>query len=245
MTRGVNGMVDSINHNSDVAMYKQLTNIIMSQIESGLLRPGDKIPSESELLKKYGVSRITVRAAITELVDDGILVRSQGKGTFVASPKTEYQAYDHIGFTRSCLLAGKTPSTKLLKSELVYPPMSVKKFLNLEEDEKVIMTERLHSIDGEPISIETNHYPMSFSFLLNENLERSLFELLQEKYHISVAHSERTLEVCFPNAYEAKILNIKPTTPLLLFKDKQTDSEEKPLFTSKQVYCTENLKFYL
>lgn len=238
-------MVDSINHNSDIAMYKQLTSIIMSQIEHGQLKPGDKVPSESELLKKYNVSRITVRAAISELVEDGVLVRSQGKGTFVASPKTLYEANDHIGFTRSCLLAGKTPSTKLLKAELVYPSASIKKFLNIGEEEKVIMTERLHSVDNEPISIETNHYPLSFSFLLSEDLERSLFELLQDKYHIVIAHSERTLEVCFPNSYEAKLLNIKISTPLLLFKDKQTDSDNKPLFASKQVYCTENLKFYL
>ncbi|HEX2985387.1 MAG TPA: GntR family transcriptional regulator [Caproiciproducens sp.] len=238
-------MPDSINHNSDVAMYKQLTNIIMSQIESGQLKSGDKVPSETELLKRYKVSRITVRAAISELVEDGVLVRSQGKGTFVASPKVMYEANDHIGFTRSCLLAGKAPSTKLLKSDLVFPPASIKKFLNIGDDEKVIMTERLHSVDEKPISIETNHYPLSFSFLLNEDLEKSLFELLQEKYHIVIAHSERTLEVCFPTAYEANLLNIKQSTPLLLFKDKQTDADHKPLFASKQVYCTENLKFYL
>jgi DNA-binding GntR family transcriptional regulator len=238
-------MTDLINHNSDVAMYKQLTEIIKSQIESGQLKTGEKIPSEAELIKKYNVSRITVRAAISELVEDGVLVRSQGKGTFVASPKSVYQANDHIGFTRSCILAGKTPSTKLLKAELVLPPSSIKKFLGIADDEKVIMTERLHSVDNEPISIETNHYPLSFGFLLNENLEGSLFELLEEKYKIIIAHSERTLEVCFPTAYETKLLNIKPHTPLLLFKDKQTDSENKPLFTSKQVYCTENLKFYL
>lgn len=238
-------MTETINHNSDVAMYKQLTGIILSYIERGQLKAGDKVPSETELLQKYKVSRITVRAAISELVEDGVLVRSQGKGTFVASPKSLYEANDHIGFTRSCLLAGKTPSTKLLKAELVYPSASVKKFLNTADDEKVIMTERLHSVDNEPISIETNHYPLSFNFLLNEDLERSLFELLQDKYHIVIAHSERTLEVCFPTAYEAKLLSIKKSTPLLLFKDKQTGSDNKPLFLSKQVYCTENLKFYL
>jgi GntR family transcriptional regulator len=226
-------------------MYKQLTKIIMSKIENGQWKAGDKIPSETELLKEYNVSRITVRAAITALVEDGILTRSQGKGTFVASQKSLYEANDHIGFTRSCLLAGKTPATKLLKAELVYPDAEIKEFLRLKEDEKVIMMERLRFVDNVPISIEANYYPLSFGFLLNENLEGSLFELLENKYHIFIAHSERTLEVYSATDYEAGLLKIKQNTPLLLFTDKQTDSENKPLFTSKQVYCTNSLKFYL
>ena len=72
-----------INPNSVVPMYKQVLNILNEKISSGELKPGDKLPSEAALIKEYGVSRITIRAAITELVEEGILARSQGKGTFV------------------------------------------------------------------------------------------------------------------------------------------------------------------
>ncbi len=234
-----------INHNSDIAMYKQLTNIIISQIKEGELSPGDRLPSEAELVRKYNISRVTVRAALKNLEEDGILVRSQGKGTFVASPKSCYKADDHIGFTRSCRLAGKHPKTSLLKSEMVYPSDNTKQFLRLGDEEQVIMTERLHFVDERPISIETNYYPKKLEFILKEDLEGSLFEMLEQKFHIFIEHSTRTLEVCYSTPYEAKLLEIKRGTPLLLFKDRLVDAAGNPLLFSKQVYCTENMEFYL
>lgn len=238
-------MTQLINPNSNVPMYKQVLNIISNQIHSGELKAEDRLPSEIDLMKKFNVSRITIRAAISELVEEGLLVRSQGKGTFVASPKTLYKANDGYGFTYSCRLAGKTPATKLISKEIIYPNSQDMEFFGIHETDKIICTKRLRFVDGEPTMIETNHYPASFSFLLEENLEGSLFELLGEKYNIHVHESIRTLEVYYPTKEETALLGIKHNIPLLLFKDIQKDSNEKPLFTSKQVYCTERLKFYL
>ena len=110
-----------INPNSIIPMYKQISNILTEKITNGELKAGDKLPAEAELMKQFGVSRITVRTALSEMVEDGILARSQGKGTFVATRKSVHPADDRIGFNRSCILAGKTPSTKLLSIEWVYP----------------------------------------------------------------------------------------------------------------------------
>ena len=234
-----------INPNSEVAMYKQLIQLILSQIEGGELKAGDKIPSESELVARYNISRVTVRAALKSLEEDEVLIRSQGKGTFVAAPRARYNADDQIGFTKSCLLAGRQPSTRLVKRELVYPSNSTRQFLGTQEDEKVIMTERLHSADGKPISIETNYYAKALDFILEEDLNGSLFELLEQKHHIAVQHSTRTLEVCLAIPNEAKLLGLRRGAPLLLFKDKVVDRKGAPLFYSKQIYCTETLEFYL
>ena len=76
-------MSQLINPNSVVPMYKQVLNILNEKISSGELKPGDKLPSEAALIKEYGVSRITIRAAITELGEEGLLARSPGKGTCV------------------------------------------------------------------------------------------------------------------------------------------------------------------
>lgn len=243
---GVIKMTQLINPNSNVPMYKQVLNVISNQIQSGELKAEDRLPSEIDLMKKFGVSRITIRAAIAELVEEGVLVRSQGKGTFVASPKTLYKANDGYGFTYSCRLAGKTPATKLISKEIIYPSSQDIEFFGIQETDKIICTKRLRFVDDEPTMIETNHYPAaSFSFLMGENLEGSLFELLEKKYNIHVYESLRTLEVYFPTKEEASLLGIKNNTPLLLFKDMQKDSNDKPLFISRQIYCTERLKFYL
>ena len=237
-------MSQLINPNSVVPMYKQVLNILNEKISSGELKPGDKLPSEAALIKEYGVSRITIRAAITELVEEGILARSQGKGTFVSEPKTSYRANDLVGFSKACIMEGKTPSTKVLSVELVYPTQKQMNYFGIAENEKLICTKRLRYVNDNPTLIEINHYPSRFSFLLEENLEGSLFDLLQNKYHIQIVNDMRSLEICYPTKEEMGLLNLKKSTPLLLFKDNQKDASGNPLFLSKQLYNTEHLKFY-
>ena len=237
-------MSDLINPNSIIPMYRQILNILNDKITSKELKPGDKLPSEAALIKEYGVSRITIRAAITELVEKGILARSQGKGTFVATPKSSYKANDLVGFSRSCLLAGKPPSTKVLSVEMVDPTPKYMEFFGIKGTDKIVCTRRLRYVDGIPTMIEINHYPSGFSFLLEENLEGSLFELLQNKYGIEVVNDLRSLEICYPTKDEMTLLNLKKSTPLLLFRDTQKGASRNPLFLSKQLYNTEHLKFY-
>ncbi len=232
-----------INPNSIIPMYKQVLNIISEKIANGELKPGDKLPSESDLMHEYGVSRITIRGAISELVEDGILARSQGKGTFVALPKATHPANDSIGFNRSCILAGKTPSTKLLSIDWIYPSQKHMKFWGLSANDKIICSKRLRYVDGTPTMIEVNYYSAYFSFLFEEDLNQSLFGILK-KHNYQFNVTERTVETCFANSEECKLLKVKPNTPLLLFRDTHQDIDGKPSFLSKQLYNTQHLKFY-
>lgn len=236
-------MSAKINHNSAIPMYKQVLNILSDQIAAGELAPGDRIPSEAELIDQFGVSRITVRAAISELVEDGVLTRSQGKGTFVAAPKSVYKANDLVGFSRSCILAGKTPFTKLISIEYVLPAAKHTEFFKISDTEKIICTKRLRYVDDVPTMLEINHYPAKCAFLFEENLEGSLFEIFQKR-GIQIVNKVRTLETCFPTKEACELLQLPKNTPLLLFRDTQTDAGGHPLFLSKQLYNTEHLKFY-
>lgn len=237
-------MASVINPNSAVPLYKQIANIIAQDIKNGKYSYGDRLPSELTLKDVFGVSRITVRAAIAELIDEGLLVRSQGKGTFIAQPKAVMPATDHPGFTQSCLLAGRTPSTKLLTIDYTYPSPTECQFLNLSENDKIIVSKRLRFIESYPTVIETNHYITDSNFLFNEDLNGSLFKILA-KHNIYVTQSHRTLEICTATRAEADMLEIKTNTPLLLFKDKQLDQNGRPIFISKQLYTTERMAFYL
>ena len=98
---------NNINPDSMIPMYKQIVNLLNEKIEKGELKPGDKLPSEAELMEAYSVSRITIRSAISELEEDGLVIRSRGKGTFIASKKAMYSADDTVGFTHSCQQEGK------------------------------------------------------------------------------------------------------------------------------------------
>ena len=91
---------NNINPDSMIPMYKQIVNLLNEKIEKGELKPGDKLPSEAELMEAYSVSRITIRSAISELEEDGLVIRSRGKGTFIASKKAMYSA-DDTGYYKS------------------------------------------------------------------------------------------------------------------------------------------------
>ena len=97
---------------SSVALYQQLINEIKESIQAGELKPGDRLMTEGEFSKEYDVSRITVRKAIEVLVEEGILIKKQGIGTFVADKKLIRDASIFMGFTESCRQDGKVPSSR-------------------------------------------------------------------------------------------------------------------------------------
>ena len=218
---------------SAVPLYKQIVHDLVSRIESGVYSEGDKLPTETELMEEYGVSRITVRSAIKELEDADIVERTRGKGTFVTTTRNAYAADDQESFTHSCIQENKKPST-----------LRDVRFLQVQEDENILQTRRLRLVDGVPTMLETNSYTPSLAFLEHEDLSGSLLEVLGRR-HIELGNNERTLQVCFASAYEAEHLNVKPGSALLLFVDKRCSAQGVPLFISRQVYCTERLKFYL
>ena len=174
-----------LNSESSIPLYKQIVKIISDNVEQGILKSGTKLPSEFELITIFGVSRITIRAAIDELENMGIVKRSRGKGTFVTAqniqPKTgrekpsfvtaemaDYSSERRVGFTHSCKLAGKIATTNVLDISWMYPNVLDMDFFKIEEDEQIIASTRLRYIDGIPTTIEKNHYKKQFEYLFYE-----------------------------------------------------------------------------
>lgn len=237
---------DTIEPNSLEPMYKQIVNLLRRQMNEGQLKKGDKLPTEPEMMDIYHVSRRTIRTAVDELEKSGIVRRVRGKGTFITENEDkEFTITDsRIGFTRSCQMEGKSATTEVLEKSWICPGPSDIEFLQIDKDEPIFCTKRLRKVDGVPTLIETNHYSSAFTFLENENLSGSLYEILK-KHKINLGKSASTLEVCYADAYEARLLSIETGDALLLFTDKYKNQAGKPLFVSRQVYCTERLKFHL
>lgn len=233
-----------IETNSVIPLYKQIVRRLSDEIASGEYKAGDKLPTEIELMDKYGVSRITVRAAVKEMEEARLVVRARGKGTFVSSEKQLFAANDQESFSHSCHLAGKQASTQTLSLAWDFPTIGDARFLGVSDQEQVLRSRRLRAVDGVATMLETNSYSKSLSFLETENLDGSLLEILNKR-GIKMGNVVRTLEICYANELEAEYLNVEEGSALLLFVDKRYDSSDKPLFISRQVYCTERLKFYL
>ncbi len=162
-------MVDMVEANSVIPLYKQIVRVLSDSIANGTYRPGDKLPTEAELIEQFGVSRITVRSAIKEMEDAGLVERARGKGTFVSSDTQMYAADDREKL-HSCQLAGKQASTRVLAMGWDFPSLRDAKFLGVDDTQKVLRSRRLRLVDDKSTMLETNSYSAALSFLEHESL---------------------------------------------------------------------------
>lgn len=231
----------SLRPDSGMPLYRQLSDAIRENIVSGVWAPDSQIPSELELREMFGVSRITVRKAVEELVEDELLVKRQGKGTFVAPVKIKKQAQKFLNFTEACKDAGMVPSAKVISLEVCPGTRSQARFFGCGEDEPMVIIKRVRLANKKPVIFETNIFPSTFKYLLLEDLENSLYEILRAR-HVYPDTTHKTIEVCLANEIEARFLEVDQGTPLLLLDDMVYDRDMKPLHICKQIIRTDIFK---
>ena len=241
-----------LKQDSSVPLYKQLSDIIRQSIDSGELKSGDKIPTEIELSNMYNISRITVRKAISDLVQLGVIVKKQGKGTFVNMPKIERKIQYLLSFTEACKANGLTVTNKILKKEVIDADPEDKKSLKLDDDDKLVYIQRLRCTTGDPLMLENNYFSFKkYKFLLNEDLDGSLYELLAKKYQITPSDPENSrkdktsIEIVKASKTEHELLNVPIGEPLFYIKTLIVDSLDQPIHIGKQYVIGERYKFVL
>lgn len=230
---------------SFVPLYYQLAERLREKISDKVYGPGEPIPSESELMKQYGISRGTVRQALQKLFQEGLIERYAGKGSFVAYPKIEQNAATEIGFfTQAMLNAGKVPSAKILEVNEFRSDHSLQAKLQLKDDMNVVLIKRLRFADNEPLAIESQHFRGDIGRkLLNEDLRRSIYKILQEKYHYILYRSVNSIEASLASEEIAKILNTHEGRPVLLIKRLVYLSDDKPFEYSEDIYRADRIRF--
>lgn len=203
-------------------LYQRLMELLQEEIDAGRLKPGDQVPSERELADQYSMSRMTVRHALTELVNEGILYRQQGKGTFVALPKIRQKLGGLTSFTEDMVSRGLRPGAHVLSVQVVPAPYRVRHALGLPDDAaaaEVLRVERLRLADGEPMALEVTHLPLTrIHGLSGENLDNvSLYERLQQ-YGVVPNHATQTIEPAAADAALARVLKVREGALLLLLE---------------------------
>ena len=141
---------------SDIPLYAQLVGIIKRSISTGALPVGALLPSEAELCRCLSISRNTVRQAIGELEDEGLVVRKRGRGTFVADPATNRRGVRY-SFTTEVSSMGKVPSSTLVDFAVEVPKPTVCEKMELREGTPVYCFTRVRNVDGEPLILETSY----------------------------------------------------------------------------------------
>lgn len=229
-----------------IPLYVQLMDQLQEQIVSGTYQPGERLQTENEMAKTYGVSIITVRSAVSALIEKGLVERKQGKGTFVTKPKYTRDIKKLQSFSEMCKSMGLKPGGKMLENKLVVlEPGTAEKF-GQEAGSQGIYISRIRYADGEPVAVESNYFPIGFAFLLNESFDdNSLFACIKERAQISIARSEKRIEICHATAREATHLGISKGAPLLYIRSIAYTSGNQPVYEGKQLINGERFSLYV
>lgn len=197
-------------------LYYQIEQRILEGIRGGQLQPGDQLPTEAILAERHGVSRITAKRALDDLVHKGLAYRKQGKGTFVASQRMR-DISGFGSFTEDIRSRGMVPSSKVLHFAEEEPGEGIRKRLNLPEGAKACHLRRLRLADQEPVAVETAHLPCSLCpGLVREDLAaQSLFAILRDRYGIVPTWADAEIEARLATREEAELLGMKAGKPVL------------------------------
>lgn len=227
-------------------LYYQIKEIIQEMIENEQLAPGEAIPPEREICDIQGVSRMTVNKAILELVNEGILYRVQGKGTYVSEPK-EYQKLSRLkGFTEEMQSKGYNTETKILSFQIKKSTKRIKAILKIQEnDDEVIKIKRLRFVKDEPIAIETVWIAKHlFPNMTEEMIDgKSLYHIFKNQYNYNFEKAEQTVEPKILNAYEIEMLESPLNNLALLFKKIIYINDNQPLEYTEAVYRGDKYKY--
>ncbi|WP_426348264.1 GntR family transcriptional regulator [Alloiococcus sp. CFN-8] len=220
-----------IDKNSPIPIYYQLKQDFLDNISSGRWQSGHPINSERELSEYYGVSRMTIRQALGELVQEGILYKEKGKGTFVSEKKLRQK--DIMSFSEIISKAGFTLETKVLEFSAVDTPDKLKEIFSYE---KLYKIDRLRMVDGEAVAKELVYLPVSYlANIQEEELKGSLFFLLEERGH-SIAYSESSIQAVMIDDGLKELFKVDMEVPLLKTVNIVMEKESHVLFYEESIY---------
>lgn len=207
-----------------VTKQSQTRDRVVDLIER--LGVGNAIPSERQLSTDLGVSRLTVRAALDGLVRDGYLIRRRGSGTFVREPKIA-QELTMTSFSEDMQRRGMRPSSKTLSLTTTMAGANLGRSLHVSPSERIVVVKRLRLADGVTMAIETLHVPESVvpGLTPRDLEEHSFYELLADRYGITIVGGIQTIEPTVTNEEESGALGIPLHSPAFLF-ERTTRSEE-------------------
>jgi len=209
-----------------IPLYIQLKNELLKDIRENY-KPNDIIPPEGELEKIYEVSRITVRRAIEELGKEGILLKKQGKGTFVKEQKILYDANSIGSLTQRLEKQNHHLKTKTIEFEIIKEDHLVKDLL---ECDTLLCIKRFRVLDDVPFALMKNYLDITRVPNIKEKFKiESLYTFLKEQYSIEFYNAEETVEAKAASLEEAKKLNIDEKYPLLSLHRLSFDKYNNPV----------------
>lgn len=232
---------------SKLPLYHQIETNLRDLISRGELSSGQLVPSEWELARIYGVSRLTVRRALDELVRQNWLSRRHGVGTFVKQPFQAIIAASKLSFTEQMKAIGRKPSSLPLEMEVVPAPLNISRALKVEEGASLIKMSRVRLADEVPVLHEVVYLPLDRFPGLEKHKwtpSDSLYQLLKERYGISVNGLDHTIKPTLLTREQARYFGTKAGLPALISEIVAYSAEGNPVEYSISVSNGDKGEFY-
>lgn len=224
-------------NNVPLTLQEKLYNELSSQIKSGKYKPGDKIPSEPQLVNIYKISRVTVRNAIQQLVDEGILIKKHGKGTFVKSVVYTEGFFSGGSFTETCLQMNATPYTHVISIEKEQTEPQIHEQLNTKKE--LVTIKRVRYVDDVPCIVEIDYFSDDYEFLFDEDIENtSLMKIITKHTNIVMSKFEDKFTISYANKEFSDLLNIASGIPLLEITQTVSSPDNQVVYINKQYILT-------
>jgi GntR family transcriptional regulator len=234
----------SLNPSSYTPLYVQIARMLRESIENGQYKTGHKLPSEAELVKQFGISRITATAALDELVKERLAYRERGRGTFVAAPMISDFSF-FSSFTEDMLARGFRPSSRLVSLQVEKPDSKSVEKLRMDAAREYYCLVRVRLSNEEPVVLQRAYLPVDMYPNLEQNdFEKSyLFETMRTKYGLKPIWGEAVVEAGAASAEEASRLDVKAGTPVLIIWHLTLDDRFVPLEYVRSVYRADRFGF--
>ena len=232
---------------SGLPLYLQIKEDLLSKIEEGVWHENDMIPTEEQFCNEYGVSKITIREAIKILVQDGLLYRRPGKGTFIAKPKLEQQLNRMFSFTRWAEQHGLTPSFRILKVEVQDADKYTSQHLGIPEGDQITRIERLCLGNNEPLMVDYLSVPVNTcpDLHLQDLSNVPLKEIILDVYQIPLMKVIESIEPEFADEYLSKMLTMNKDSLLLVVEHTTYTQFDKAVYFGQSYFRGDRYKFVI
>ena len=237
--------METIDRKGGSALWHQIGEILAADIAAGTLAPGQKLPTEPELMERFGVSRFTVRQALGHLEQRGLVRAEQGRGTFVHKGVLDYTLSKRTRFSKNLIEQGFEPGGELLVHEIVPATERVAAYLELAAGALVIHRRGIMTADGAPIELGDSYYPADH-FPDFDKARRQYPTITAALASYGVTDYERLsteIEARMPTAEEARLLRQPKSVPLLVTRKLDVDSDGVPITYSESIWSSERITF--
>ena len=228
-----------------VPRHAQISQWLMDEIEKGVFKPEEKLPSENQLAQKFDVSRVTIRRALQSLESDSVIYRCQGLGSFVSDERTPHSLVRLTDFNEDMGKAGQDASSKVIEFSAVDSPKWLCDLLNIDEGNKVMRIDRLRLGNNEPVAFDITWLPILYGQLLDEKAlqETTIYKQLEDNYEIPIIRGCYRMSAELADKELAAHLDVPEKSALFLIDRISYTIGDKPVYYQKRYYRNDKVMY--